>query len=129
MKSFNHSAKDYHVLGCFSYLTNIHLLMEIKKQIQYHFPLHFLYCPYTTKSSLTSCLFYHVYIFTEVQIIWKKQFSVYFFNLKLNQDQTNNFYVPITPKEMKTFIKSALTKRSLRLNGFSIEFYQNFKKS
>ena len=47
---------------------------------------------------------------------------------KLNQDQVNNLYIPITCKEIETIIKSFPTKRRFELDGFSAEFYKNFKE-
>ena len=48
--------------------------------------------------------------------------------LNLNQDQINHLNSPITPKEIEVIIKSLLTKKSPRPEGFSAEFYQTFKE-
>jgi hypothetical protein len=62
---------------------------------------------------------------------------------KLNQDQINDLNSPITPKEIDAVINSLLTKTNKQNNnkqtnkkqknnpgpdGFSAEFYQNFKE-
>ena len=49
---------------------------------------------------------------------------------KLNQDQINDLYCPISPKEIEAVINSLPTKKkkSPGLDGFSAEFYQNFKE-
>ena len=48
--------------------------------------------------------------------------------LKLNQDQVNVLNRSITYKEIEEVIKTLQTKKSLRTNSFSPEFYQNFKE-
>ncbi|KAL6086919.1 hypothetical protein STEG23_013424, partial [Scotinomys teguina] len=47
---------------------------------------------------------------------------------KLDQDQLDNLNRPITPEEIETVIKSLPTKKSPGPDGFSAEFYQNFKE-
>jgi hypothetical protein len=47
--------------------------------------------------------------------------------LKLNQDQLNDLNSPISPKEIEAVINSLPTKCP-RPDGFSAEFYQNFKE-
>ena len=47
---------------------------------------------------------------------------------KLNQDQINNLNSPITPKEIELVIENLPTKKHIGLDGFSAEFYQNFKE-
>ena len=47
---------------------------------------------------------------------------------KLNQDQINHLYSPITPKEIEAVIKSLPTQKSPGPDGFSAEFYQTFKE-
>jgi hypothetical protein len=47
---------------------------------------------------------------------------------KLNQDQLNDLNSPISPKEIEAVINSLLTKTSPGPDGFSAEFYQNFKE-
>jgi hypothetical protein len=46
---------------------------------------------------------------------------------KLNQDQINDLNSPKYPKEIEAVINSLPTKKSLRPDGFSTEFYQIFK--
>jgi hypothetical protein len=47
---------------------------------------------------------------------------------KLNQDQINDLNSPISPKEIEAVINSLPTKRSPGPDGFSAEFYKNFKE-
>jgi hypothetical protein len=47
---------------------------------------------------------------------------------KLNQDQINHLYSPITPKEIEPFIRILPTTKSPGLDGFTVEFYQTFKE-
>ena len=47
---------------------------------------------------------------------------------KLNQDQINYLYSPISPKEVEAVINSLPTKRSPGQDGFIAEFYQTFKE-
>ena len=46
-------------------------------------------------------------------------------NLKLNQDQVNYLYNPITPKEIKEVINNLPSKTSSGPGRFSAEFYCN----
>jgi hypothetical protein len=48
--------------------------------------------------------------------------------LKLNLDQINHLYSPITPKEIEAVIKILLKKKKTEPDGFSAEFYQTFKE-
>ena len=48
---------------------------------------------------------------------------------KLNQDQINDVYRPIYPKEIETVINSLPTKKSPGPDGFSTDFYQTFKEN
>ena len=45
---------------------------------------------------------------------------------KLNQEETENLYRPITSMEIKTIIKNLPTNKSPGLDGFMGEFYQKF---
>jgi len=47
---------------------------------------------------------------------------------KLNKEQVNHLNNPITPKEIEPDIRSLSTKTCQGLDGFSAEFYQNFKE-
>jgi hypothetical protein len=47
---------------------------------------------------------------------------------KLNHNQINDLSSPISPKEIEGVISSLPTKRSPGPDGFSAEFYQNFKE-
>ena len=47
---------------------------------------------------------------------------------KLNQDQVNNLNRPLTGKEIEAVIKNLPTKKAPGPDGFSIEFYKNFKE-
>jgi hypothetical protein len=47
---------------------------------------------------------------------------------KLNQGQINDINSSISPKEIEAVINSLPTKTCLGPDGFSAEFYQNFKE-
>jgi hypothetical protein len=47
---------------------------------------------------------------------------------KLNQDDINHLYRPVTCSEIEGVVKSFLTKNSLGPDGFTAKFYQTFKE-
>jgi hypothetical protein len=47
---------------------------------------------------------------------------------KLNQEDTNNLNRSKISNEIQTFIKNLTTKKSPSPDGFTAEFYQNFKE-
>ena len=47
---------------------------------------------------------------------------------KLNQEETENLNRPITSMEIKAVIKNLSTNKSPGPDGFTSEFYQNFKE-
>jgi hypothetical protein len=47
---------------------------------------------------------------------------------KLNQDQFNDLYSPISPKEIEAVNNSLPTKKSPGPDGYSAEFYQTLKQ-
>jgi hypothetical protein len=49
--------------------------------------------------------------------------------LKLNRDQVNYLYCPITSKEIEALIKSLPSKKYIGTDGFNAEFYQTELKN
>jgi len=47
---------------------------------------------------------------------------------KLNQEEMENLNRPITSMEMETVIRNLLANKSPGPEGFSVEFYQNFRE-
>ena len=47
---------------------------------------------------------------------------------KLNQEKMENFNRPVTSTEMETVIRNLLANKSPGPEGFSVEFYQNFRE-
>ena len=48
---------------------------------------------------------------------------------KLNQQEIENLYRPITSTEIETVIRNHLANKSPGPDGFTAEFYQNLEKS
>ena len=47
---------------------------------------------------------------------------------RLNQEEMENLNRPITSMEMETVIRNLLANKSPGPEGFSVEFYQNFRE-